>query len=286
MKFVDIVSLSGITRDQFSVLWYNGRLSCAWFIVLLTMSCTVVHAESQIFQVLIPAPANPEATRGLVYADAQNHIIMEYDLGRVENDKVYFTDGHPLFGLTDAQSYALANTPGLLEKFVAKHGLAQLEINFMGAALPGRYHIEEKTTYAPKCQWPYSVKLDIERKNRQLLGVMFFRRRATEDKALYQVWCEAGPGEIELTTRFENLPMTIFLDKNEKPLIGFQKPAIVLHFHDDGSRIDLHGAAGIFAVSATLAEHLFTMVAEGKILPQDAIKTLEAELDIADAQAK
>jgi len=285
MRYTKTSGITGIFRNQFLLPRCYWRCLPAWLILFFAVLYTHGHAAGDIFQILIPAPSDPDASRGLVYSDVHDHIVMEYDLGRIVNDKVYFTDGHPLFHLTDGESYALANTPSLLGKFATAHGLTPLEFA-LGKARFGAASLEPVVIDGPQCQWPYNVKLDIGRTNKSTLEVMFFRRRPTQKRDRYQLSCERGPGETELTTQFESLSLTIFIGPKRQPIIAFRQPPIVLRFDSDGSTINLRGNDGVFAVPAVFVEHVYAMVAEGEIQPQDAIKMLETKLDIADVKAK
>ncbi len=61
---------------------------------------------------MVVLPTRGSAARmATLYDDAHGRTTMEYDLGRSVDDKVYSTDGHPLFAIDQAEASMLANTP-------------------------------------------------------------------------------------------------------------------------------------------------------------------------------
>jgi hypothetical protein len=238
-----------------------------------------------MLQLLIPAPPAPEALGGRLYSDSNDRVVIAYDLGRAEGDKLYFWDGHPLFGIANAEASALANSPGLEQEFARDHGLILLEAMLGGMAKAGNSLLGLRDIgRAPLCRWPYDSLLVIEQKDKAALRIMFFRRRAAPFTAHYAVICEGGPGDVDLTTRFENVVPGIYFDRHDRPLLDFNKPPVVLHFNEKGKNIGPHAVPGLIAAPADLSSHLYILVAEGKMQAKVAVGLIEAELDRLDRQ--
>jgi len=235
-------------------------------------------ADYQILQEIIPAPPQPEAKIGVLYTDPQRRIVMQYDLGRVQDDKVYFSNGQPILNIDDSEAYALANTPFLLEKFTAAHGLAQLPLHFDGSAQGKTMSLLTTRLSASSCQWPYDVSLRIAGGNKPPLDVMFLRRRRAPTKTTYKIWCEIGPGEVELTTHFEILVPLIYEDADGLPLIAFSAPASVFRLNETAKLIGPHLPGGIIVIPAELSGLLLKMVGESQITAQDAVNWFEGGL--------
>jgi hypothetical protein len=243
----------------------------------LLLFCPPAMSDENLFDVLIPAPS-PEAQRGLLYMDGQKRTIMEYDLGQMQDDKVYFTDGKPLFGIDDNEALALANTPRLLSRFAKEHGLSALSFHFDGLATQndlsvGRYEFDGRS-----CEWPYAVGVKFKRKDSSVIKLMFFHRREFPKDDIYRFWCERGSGETVLLTNYENLVPSVLTDGSGAPLLAFQKPAVVLRVNEGGSIVPSQIKPGIIVVAADLSERLFSMAAEAELKPQEAIRRLEDEL--------
>ena len=243
--------------------------------------CTLSYAMSPMFQTEIPAPPETEARLVGLWADSQGSTIMEYDLGRIEEDKTYFTDGHPLFNLDDKESLALANTPFLLPRFVKEHGLIQLPSGD-GAEWNG-ISMSTYSATAPKCEWPYNTALEIRQKGRRPISVIFLRRRSVPEVERYEFWCEGGTGATDLTTEFENLTPGLYLELSGRPLLAFIRPAVVFRLESAGTAIPSHLAPDIIVVPAGLSWHLRTMAAEGELNPQLAVRLFEAEVHAISA---
>jgi hypothetical protein len=267
------------THSWFVSRYVDTRLAWTLFFVVFVASYPLALAADKMFQLLIPAPSNPEAMRGRLYSDSRDRIILDCDLGRTDNDKVYFWDGHPLFGLDDAEATALANTPGLPQKFAKGHGFVQLETIFGGIARAEHSALHVQDIDAPMCQWPYDSMLKIEQDDKSVLKVMFFRRRKVPKTAHYRVYCEGGQGDVDLTTEFENVPPLIYLDRNGWPLLAFGGPPVVLRFNENGKEVGPWIASGITAVPAVMVDHYYEMVAEGDMRAQAAIDLIDAELN-------
>jgi len=286
MKRSDNTHVRIIVEDIFRIIGaIRFCIVSAAILSFIGVICSPAHAVEGLFDILIPTPPHSESKLATLFADAKNHVVMEYDLGRIENDKVYFTDGHPLFGLSDSQSYALANTPFSIGAFIKSHNLTPLENVYAATAQYNHFSLQEHDIDAPMCRWPFDALLDIKRNENLSLRIMFFRRRLVAKKARYQVWCETGPGEVELTTRYENLPPIIFVNRDGRPLIALSEPPIVLRFNDKETKVFTHVVPGLLVVPARLAEHFYEMVAEHGFAPQDAVDRLESELDVVDAKA-
>lgn len=273
----------GHTRVYFRGSIGALRLSTLYFLILIfaafcPRTCSSAEPSSQFFQLLIPAPTDPQAQLDMLYTDAQGHIVMQYDLGRIKDDKEYFFDGYPLFGINDSEAGALANNAHFQNQFVAAHDLTQLDFIF-GPATRGSTSFEVYNFSAPKCQWPYGTAMLIKRQRKPPLKVMFFHRRKEPKTDTYAVWCELGPGKVKLTTHYENLvPLFSATRTNRQILMSFRRPATAFHVSDDGLTLSSHLPSGIIAIPAALSANLLGMVAEGELPPQTAIDLLETDL--------
>jgi hypothetical protein len=72
------------------------------------------------------------------------------------------------------------------------------------------------------------------------------------------------------------------VDKNGSPLVALSKPPLVLDLKADGKGISIHSRSGVFAVPASWSDDLFAKVAEGKMSAQEAVETLDAQLDTSE----
>jgi len=230
-----------------------------------------------MFELLIPPPPDPNAQFDILYTDSHRHIVMAYDLGRFANDKAYFTDGHPVFDITDTEASALANIPQGLGKFAKAHGLVQLKISFGALATPDVTITGSGPDHA-LCQWPYDSSYKISKSSGMQKDVVFVKKLSVPRTHTYQLWCENGPGPVELMTEYESLGPVLFLDANGKPLLAFGHPAAVFRWNDAGTEIGPRLGSDIIVVPSSIAEDFRSMAAEGELGPQDAINQFEAQI--------
>jgi len=236
----------------------------------------VDSTANELLQVLIPSPADKHAQLDTLYADSRQRIVMQYDLGRVVQDRTYFSDGGPSFDIDEEKAAALANTPFLISRFVADHGLTPLYSVYAGVLKQDRWSIHQFVFDGRACQWPYANGLVLERQGKPPVEIIFLRRRKVPMTDQYEFWCERGPGRTELTTKFENIVPLIYATADGSAVVAFRHPAVVFRLNADGGRLSSHPAEAIIAVQLKLSQHLLNMAAEAEITPQEAVQRFEA----------
>ena|SRR5579883_2917369 len=260
--------------------------ACSFLTLITPARCFSAEAPTEMLEMVISPPSNRDAQLGYVYTNSRRQIIIEYDLGRIKDDKVYFSDGRPLYGINDNEAYALANTPGLLAQFIREHGLKPLETLNLGGTV-GSVTVAAHSFGGTSCEWPYATTYEFHTDEHPLQEVIFLRRRARPQTVNYRFRCERGPGEIQLTTNFEVMGPSILLDSNGRILLAFHHPPVVFRVNPLGTIIRTRIGADIVAVPADLSRSLFDKAAESKVAPQDGVRLFESDVNaIANSKGK
>ena len=210
--------------------------------------------------------------------DRTGSLVLQYS--KHNPVRVYFqsVDG-PLVENEDL-AFSLANSAHVLTDFVEKNELHYLT-NTFGAPPPGEEFVRTERLYAPMCQWPYNSVLRIKADGAEPRDLMFFRTLPEAATDTYQIWCENGPGEVTLRTRYENLGSQIFYNRKNESFIAFATPPVVIRLQRWTDKSILSGSLvpGVLFTSAALTEQLYINVASYAFSPQAAVEHIESELD-------
>lgn len=210
--------------------------------------------------------------------DRTGSLILQY--GKHNPERVYFqsVDG-PLVENEDF-AFSLANKPHVLTDFIEGNELHYLT-NTFGAPPPGELFVRTVRLSAPMCQWPYSSVLRIKADGAEPRDLIFFRILPEAATHTYQIWCENGPGEVTLRTRYENLVGQIFYNRKNESFIVFSTPPVVISLQrwTNKSILTASLVPGVLFMPAALTEQLYVTVASDSLPPQAAVEHIESKLD-------
>jgi len=111
---------------------------------------------------------------------------------------------------------------------------------------------------------------------------MFFRRRVMPDTRQYHIYCEIGPGDVDLTTRWESIPSSFYYAQDGGLLIAFDTAAAIFRFNLNAGDVPSQIGSGIIVVPAALSERYFANVTMKKLDARIAVDQMEKEISMID----
>ena len=230
------------------------------------------------FLPVIPAPSFSTASFVGLYQDVSGKMVMAYDFGMTEGDRVYFSDGHSHYPRSDRDAARLANSASDLLAFEKKNGLRSLPVQFFDAQL-GEVSYKFDRFSGTNCQWPFAQALRISRPDRFPLDLLVVRKLDHPKKELLNFYCEISSGTVQVVVNYESVGWGFYSDEANSVLaLILQKPSSVFFIDPLGISIDRHLGPGVTVLQANLSKALYGLVSSGKLSPQAAIDMFENDV--------
>ncbi len=211
--------------------------------------------------IVIPPPDRKDAVFNQLYLADDGTPVMQYDLGRVADDRVYFSSSTSNYGLSDVESYDLANRPYALSQYVGRNKLRQVPFAYGGKIAVDTLSLQLNEFDNPICQWPYAVSLKISITGSTDVSLVLLRERDQPLTRSYRMSCVNGPGDVTLTTKYDIVIPELYETEKQTPLIGIKSPAMVLGVSASGYANQLFDLPGLVAIPESMSHAFFDSVA-------------------------
>ncbi|HJS85513.1 MAG TPA: hypothetical protein VJ779_08630 [Acetobacteraceae bacterium] len=214
-----------------------------------------------------------------LYRDSDGFLVVEFLAKKSDVPQSLFYDFKQGMLNTAVQGELFANNNDALFDFINAHHLRQLELAYGSLETELGYAVWQGTIDdAPLCQCPYGSYLSMTDPSGHTQSVVLLKKLEQSVRSTREVWCEAGPGEVQLSLKYQPLAPSIYnADRSSFYLVFTYLPYIV-RLATNLDIITGENASELFVIPTEIVHRYCRALQENSMPPQEAIDAMEAEI--------
>ncbi len=225
---------------------------------------------------LIKSPSDNGQFDGL-YLDRSGHLVMQLLLNSSGRAAVQFlSQAGSSYDMSTREQTELANDARSLSDFLTARGL--LRQSPKTSVQSKDVFLETKVFDYPTCQWPYNEDVLVGSEKSNSKRLVLFKQLAVPNTKDYDLACEAGPGTLPLTTRYEVLNPLLFQIPGYGTVIAFSSPAMVFIVKKPNTFLQDLEQSGIIVVASEDVIEGYYKVTVNLLAPNRALSETETKI--------